>query len=184
MATSTLLLNFLWGCGENTAPAPPTASTTPPSLVPPSQLTDPVEVLRVVDGDTIEIQKENQISRVRIKGINAPELQPEPEGSPAEAYANEARTFILRNIGPQVDLEFNSDCPQDTAWETCRDSYDRLLAYIKTADGGDIGAKLLSRGLAKVYRRAGGSVPPFDRENNYLALESEAQSQELGIWSD
>jgi len=184
VASSTLLPNFLTGCGESPPPAPPIASAPIVSNVPPSYLQDPVDVLRVIDGDTIEIRKGELVTKVRIKGINTPELHPDPEGSPPEAYAQAAQTFTFRHIGPQVDLEFNSDCDGETAWDTCRDSYNRLLAYIRSADGKDFGTKLLARGLARVYRWPQDNIPNFDRKDTYLALEEEAQSNELGIWGD
>lgn len=124
------------------------------------------------------------MAKVRLKGINAPELNPDPEGSPPEAYSVEAQSFTLRNIGTQVDLEYNSDCDEQTAWDSCRDNYNRILAYVRTADGEDFGAKLLARGLAKVYRFQSGEIPQFDRKDSYLDYESEAQSSSLGIWSD
>ena len=55
VSTSTLLFNFLSGCGESPPAGPPIASAPPPPSVPPSYLQDPVDVLRVIDGDTIEI---------------------------------------------------------------------------------------------------------------------------------
>jgi len=153
--------------------------------MPPSKLRNPVDVRRVIDGDTLEVSHQGNVVRVRIKGINTPELRPKPEGAPPEPFAEAAKTFTLHHIGPQVDLEFDSDCAGDTpeqSFEQCRDVYDRLLAYVRTADGRDLSPKLLTRGLARVYRRPRGDIPEFDRRATYLGLENEAQSSAAGMW--
>jgi micrococcal nuclease len=59
-----------------------------------------------------------------------------------------------------------------------RDRYGRLLAYVHTADGTDIGELLLSQGLARVYTRES-----FGRKTHYLALQDEAVRNRIGVWS-
>ena len=143
-----------------------------------------MDVLRVIDGDTVEIRKETEILRVRFKGIDTPELHPQPDGSPPEPFAESARSFTLMHIGSQVDLEFDSDCDSTVdPFLNCLDTFGRLLAYIRTADGRDLGVKLLTQGLARVYRFPGGRLPDFDRQTTYLLMEEEAKSQALRIWS-
>lgn len=160
----------LSACGQslgNEFIAPPPPFGGDPTTV----LQDPVSVLRVKDGDTIDVDFHGTTERVRFKGVDTPELS-----QPAEPYAEEARSYVLSHVGNQVDLIFDSLCVQPP---DCRDTYDRLLAYIRLADGGDIGAQLISAGLARVYVYQNEN---FDRKAEYLALQSEAQDAELGIW--
>ena len=172
------------GCG----PSQPTGQTiaTPQTDTEQQQsdyaLADPVTVLRVIDGDTIEIDLDGTATSVRLKGINSPELQPEPEGAEPEPYAEAAKQFVLIRIGGQVDLEFEAACGSDPLTQ-CRDAYDRLLAYIRLGNGIDLGRQLLSQGLAQVYRVPNGQIPDFERMTDYLSVEATAQAANRGIWS-
>ena len=182
--TSIAALNFFIACGDSSS-SPPPPLPAPVNSIPASKLQDPVDVVRVIDGDTIEIRKGAELFRVRFQGVDTPELHPDPEGSPPEAFAEAARSFTLLNIGSQVDLEFDSSCDTSSnPFLTCVDQYDRLLAYIRSANGQDLCVKLLREGLATVYRRPRGDLPPFDRQATYLLMEAEAKSAARGIWSD
>ncbi|MEE8409892.1 MAG: thermonuclease family protein [Myxococcota bacterium] len=145
-----------------------------------SLLTDPVPVNYVVDGDTIDVAFNGTNERIRFKGIDTPELHPQPDGSLPEPFAEEAKDFVLLNIGTEVDLEFDSTCPQPPETE-CRDSTPsrRLLAYIRITNGADLGAMLLEQGLARVFIYAG---EPFDRMLEYQAIEQQARDVGRGIW--
>ncbi len=168
------LATGLAGCTVSGAPGlpppPPSGGDAPYALK------NPVPVLRVVDGDTIEVDAWGVEELVRFQGIDTPELYSDPP----EAYAAEARTFAYNHIGTEVDLEFDSHCPQPPE-ELCRDSTPshRLLAYVRVADGTDLGAELLAAGLAEVFIYNG---QPFDRRDAYLALEAEAKSNHVGQW--
>lgn len=152
-------------------------------------LEDAVQVCRVRDGDTIEVQlvatadcTENtgDITAVRLKGINAPETA--KPGVPAEPWADAAKEYVQSNVGFTVHLEFNSDCGAN--WYECRDDYERLLAYAKTTQTDDLAKKVIEQGLARVFRRPNGSIYPFDRQDAYVAAEDQAKAQRLGIWSE
>ncbi len=146
--------------------------------LPPSQLTEPVRVVKVIDGDTVDVELSGGvIDRVRFKGVNTPELHPDPP----EPFAQEARDFTFENIGTQVELVFDSGCPQPPL-ELCRDTTPshRLLAYIRLSNGNDLGTELLSRGLAQIYIW---DNEMFDKRTEYEQLQAQAQAAGLGIWS-
>jgi endonuclease YncB( thermonuclease family) len=143
---------------------------------PTSQLEDPQPIDRVVDGDTLDIYLDGVAETVRVKGIDTPELYSEP----VEDFAALARDFTLSRVGAAVDVVFDSACGASPL-STCRDSYDRLLAYITVSNGDDLAAGLLERGLARVYVYGG---EHFDRRDEYEAIEDAARAQNLGIWSD
>lgn len=142
-------------------------------------LEDPVRVLRVIDGDTLEIDLDSnddgEPDHVRMKGIDTPELFSDPGPQP---FAEAARDYTLSHVGTDVELVFDSGCQTITA---CRDAYDRILAYVKLSNGGDLAAQLLSQGLARVYVF---HSEQFDRRAQYEALSAEAQDAELGLWGD
>jgi micrococcal nuclease len=142
-------------------------------------LDDPVSVTDVIDGDTIEVDLDGTLTRVRFKGIDTPELNLST-GGPAEPWAEDARTYTAAHTGNVVQLEFDSDCSENPLAE-CRDAYDRLLAYVRISNGDDLNSLLLRQGLARVYRFMGEA---FDRLDTYDEMQSEAQDDSLGIWSE
>jgi micrococcal nuclease len=123
-------------------------------------------VAEVIDGDTLAL---GNGKKVRLIGINAPEVAYRDE--PAEPGGPEARRFLVDLLaGGKVRLG---------PGEQSRDQYGRLLAYVATPAGTDIGAELLRRGHAHVAIRP----PNTARLQRYLALEASARSRERGIWS-
>ncbi len=97
------------------------------------------EVLRVVDGDTFEIFYDGDPTRVRILGIDTPEIRKKQVG------ALEAKAELERLVqGKIVVLDF--------AARRKRDNFGRLLANV-TVEGLDIGKHLLNTSHAKPYRR-------------------------------
>lgn len=79
-------------------------------------------LIRVVDGDTIEVERGSENVIVRLNGIDAPEsVHPNqelntPEGEAAAAYLNE----LMANVDT-VYLEYDFEV---------MDSHDRALAYV------------------------------------------------------
>jgi endonuclease YncB( thermonuclease family) len=78
-------------------------------------------VERAVDGDTLELAEPvDGVSRVRLIGVDAPEL--EGEGGEPEPYAGEAAAFTASELeGSRVLLELDREAT---------DPYERLLAYV------------------------------------------------------
>jgi micrococcal nuclease len=124
------------------------------------------KVLRVVDGDTVEIETETGPLKVRVIGIDTPEtVHPtkpvEPGGPEATARAKE----LLE--GQTVIIQYDPD-PKHDRW----DIYRRLLAYLELPDGRDFGLVMVEEGYAAVYTKY-----PFSRQDSYL----EAAQQSLSL---
>ncbi len=129
------------------------------------------QVVRVIDGDTLEIMIDGEIERVRIYRADTPELNPVECGGP------DARAYVI------AALSYNDNEP--TVWlqkdRTDRDQYDRYLAYIWfTVDGHPY---LLNELLA----RSGfaNDVDYGDRiyaEQMKAAVEF-AERHNLGVWN-
>ena len=152
----------------------PTTDTTEPV----SRLNDGLLVRTVIDGDTIEVLRNDEVLRVRFKGIDTPELYSD---SGAEAFAQEARDFVWNAVGnSSVELQFDSDCGAEP-YEDCYDGYERLLAYVRTEEHDDLAEALLRAGLANVYRFHNET---FDRLGTYQAAEASAKRDNNGIWSN
>lgn len=118
---------------------------------------EPVGVVRTIDGDTLVVERDGVEERVRLLGIDAPEV--ERNGSPGEACADEA-TALMRKLTSQVEVEVVRDSSQPD-----HDRYGRTLAYVE-ADGKDVGAELLRSGMAEVYEAA----PNIARYADYLVV--------------
>lgn len=122
-------------------------------------------MVKVLDGDTVAIEGGQ---RVRLLGIDAPEL--EKEGRPAEFLAHQARAELAKLVqGQRVRLEYG---------QLRYDHYGRLLAYLFLPDGTMVNAALVHRGLARVY-----VIPPNLRYREVLlAAQREALEARRGIW--
>ena len=152
----------------------------------PFDFSDAVTVDRVIDGDTLEVRRGELNFRVRIKGINTPEMNFTEPGLDPEPFAQAAVDYAVSRSGIQVGLEWDSACtdPYGTCQEgvdgqACFDRYCRKLAYVRLADGGDLGEELLQQGLARMYR-FGNEL--FDRLGAYLNAEDEARQNRRGLW--
>jgi micrococcal nuclease len=126
-----------------------------------------VEVVRVVDGDTVEARVGGEVEDVRLIGVDTPEtVKPD---APVECFGPEASAFTHRVLeGESVRLVFG---------EERRDRYGRLLAYAYLGDR-LFNAALVRRGLARTL-----TIPPNDRFAGQLRrLELDAARTGRGLW--
>jgi micrococcal nuclease len=126
-----------------------------------------VQVTRVVDGDTIEVQLGAEEEDVRYIGVDTPEtVKP---GEPVECFGPQASGFNHRLVeGRRVRLVFG---------EERRDRYGRLLAYVYL-DKRFVNAELVRRGFAETL-----NIPPNDRFAGRLKrLELAAARSGRGLW--
>ena len=128
------------------------------------------EVLRVVDGDTIQIDYNGTKEKVRMIGIDTPEsVHPDENknsenGKIASDYTKELLT------GKFVALEFDV---QE------RDKYGRFLAYVYL-DGEMINKKLLHDGYAQIA-----TYPPNVKYvDDFTEIQKEAKEAKRGLWAE
>lgn len=143
----------------------PTVTCTPTQSPTPTPVRVVAQVLRVIDGDSIEVSVDGQPYIVRYIGINAPEMDPKPERLGAEASA--ANTILV--AGKSVYLEKD---------QSEVDQYGRWLRFVFVGDV-LVNAELLRQGWAWVE-----SIPPdVTREAQFEQLEAEARQAGLGLWA-
>lgn len=121
------------------------------------------EVVRVYDGDTIQIDDGRKI---RLIGVDAPEV--ESPYTKEEPYGSLSRKYLSSLLaGKKVFIKEG---------EESRDRFGRTLAYVY-ADGILINGRIIRDGWAKAYVR-------FDHEYKELftTYEKEAKAKGLGIW--
>ncbi len=125
------------------------------------------EVLRVVDGDTIEVELAGRSEDVRYIGVDTPEtVKP---GTPVECFGKQASEFNRELVeGERVALVFDREL---------RDRYDRLLAYVYVG-GTFVNAELVRGGYARTLEIApnNAKAAPLER------LESAASVAGRGLW--
>ncbi len=139
---------LLWWTASRTAPR--AANPTPPSDLGPRETGLPgayrADVLRVVDGDTVEVRVHVWIGQevrtsVRLRGIDAPELHARcaAEQKGAEAARRRLEDLLSQGVatvsGPAPDKYFG-----------------RVLADLRMADGRDVASILLAEHLARPYQ--------------------------------
>lgn len=130
---------------------------------------DGYRVTRVVDGDTIQVSRNGQLTKVRLLGIDTPETVHPTE--PVACYGPEASAFALEQLsGRKVILEFDPSQPRE-------DRFGRTLAYV-WADGSMFNLAALRSGYAERYRAAEGLL----WELEFTVVESQAREQGTGLW--
>jgi len=144
----------------------PTNVPTPTTFVGDKQT---VNVTRVIDGDTIEI--EGNI-KVRYIGINTPEIYHDTTGKKTgeQCFANESYLENKKLVeGKTVTLVKDvSD----------KDKYGRLLRYVYV-DEVFINDYLVSNGFAKIM-----TIKPDTKYSlDFKQKEKEAKTNNLGIWN-
>lgn len=129
-------------------------------------------VVKVIDGDTLEVLIDGKKEKVRVIGINTPETV-DPR-RPVECFGKEASNHAKSLLsGQTVTLE--SDPTQDN-----KDKYGRLLRYVNLPDGTDFGLTMISEGYAYEYTYE----VPYKYQTQYKKAQLEAEKGEKGLWSD
>ncbi|MXX87937.1 MAG: thermonuclease family protein [Boseongicola sp. SB0677_bin_26] len=116
--------------------------------------------VRVIDGDTIEIQRQ----RIRLHGIDAPESAQECSDARGRSYrCGQAATQALASLvrGASVNCQIRD-----------KDRYGRLVAVCRRG-GVDLNASMVRQGHALAYRQYG---------TDYVSHETAARTRKLGVW--
>ncbi len=131
-------------------------------------------VTEVHDGDTVSIKVKSfagfplKIERVRLIGIDAPELKQDPWGRNAKKHLKK----LLSESDWVVNVEFDVDQ---------RDKYGRLLGYLWNRRSGTlINEKMIEDGYAVLY-----TFPPNVRyADRLIDAQKRAHARGLGIWGN
>lgn len=149
----------------------PTAVIFPSETPSPSPRKDLFAVTRIVDGDTIDVNINGKIERIRLIGIDTPEIL-DPR-KPVQCFGKEA-SEKAKNVltGRKVSLE--SDTTQGE-----RDKYDRLLRYLFLEDGTNFNMMMIAEGFAHEYTYS----IPYKYQNEFKEAEKDAMNGNKGLWN-
>lgn len=122
------------------------------------------KVLKVFDGDSLQVTAMDLVFSIRLCGIDSPEIG-DGEGQP---FSREAKAY-LENLINNREVTFKNYGV---------DSYHRQLAEV-FVDGKNINIEMIKQGLAEVYK----GVPPKALDLMlYLKEEKLAKKAAKGIW--
>ena len=120
------------------------------------------EVVRILDGDTIEVLHTQRPERVRLRGIDCPEK--------GQAFGKRAKQAVS-------ELAFGKDVGLSTNGKA-KDRNKRILAAVILPDGTDLNHTLVKDGWCWWYRK----YAPGDTVLE--GLEMEAREARRGLWVD
>jgi len=116
-------------------------------------------VVRVIDGDTIEVLKDSVLIRVRLNGIDAPEK--------SQPYGKKAKEFVANSLaGKTVKVvPFNHD------------RYGRLIGDIYLSDESWFNEQIVKAGFAWHYKK-------YSSDEKLARAELIARDLKVGLWQE
>ena len=146
--------------------------------------TEPLEVVRVVDGDTLHVRRDGKVEKLRLLHVDTEErMKSDVQGSatkPKTVFGEEcalwAQQFFAglgRDGAPaRISLWF-----PDGAEE--RDVYGRLLCHAILPDGRDYNLMLVELGKSPYFNKYGNS----EVHERFVSAQAKAREQQIGIWN-
>lgn len=129
-------------------------------------------VIRVVDGDTIIINKDGAETKVRLIGVDTPESVATGNNAYKNCEEGKIASEFTKDLldGASVSLEYDVS-PQD--------KYGRDLCYVYLEDGKMLNELLLEKGYARLM-----TVPPNVKYvEEFTIIQKTAQKMSEGFWN-
>jgi endonuclease YncB( thermonuclease family) len=135
-----------------------------PSLAPADYLNCPCKVVKVTDGDTVNVLDQTKtLHKIRLQGIDAPERK--------QAFGRKSTQNLAKYVaGEYIEVEYEK-----------RDRYGRIVGKL-IKDGQDINLLQVKDGFAWHYKFYQKEQSELDRML-YSSAEIEARNKKLGLWS-
>jgi micrococcal nuclease len=127
-------------------------------------------VTSVVDGDTVHARgPDGNDIKVRLLGIDAPELNPDTP-APPDYWAERSKEYLVARVqGKAVTIKLEQT--------QTRDRFGRVLAYLYLSDNDNLNLDLVRDGQAYADRRFKHSLRP-----QFELTEGEARKKGTGLW--
>ncbi len=129
-------------------------------------------VVRVIDGDTVEVRAGGQVERVRLIGLNTPETV-DPR-RPVECFGREASAQAKKVLSRGLRVELEADPTQGN-----HDRYVRLLRYIWLPDGRNFAEVMIGEGYGFEYTYR----LPYRYQDRFRDTQRQAREQGRGLWA-
>jgi micrococcal nuclease len=124
------------------------------------------------DGDTIGVDMNGKLERIRMIGVDTPETH-HPK-KPVQCFGKAASEFTRRIVSDQgsaVRLEADP-------LSSNRDRYDRLLRYVYLRDGTLLNQRIIEEGYGFAYTQF-----IFSKSDAFRASQKAAQDANRGLWA-
>lgn len=132
------------------------------------------KVIKVVDGDTIDVDIDGKTERLRLIGMDTPETV-DPR-KPVQCFGKEASNKAKEILdGKMVELE------SDNGTQGERDKYGRLLRFVYLEDGTFFNKTMITEGYAHEYTYQ--SIP-YKYQAEFKEAEKQARENKKGLWGD
>ncbi len=146
------------------------------------------KVVKVVDGDTVYVDVNGKLWKIRLLGVDTPETYKKNnpneyyllDGTPItnttylKIWGIKAKYFAKKQLeNKTVIIVFDKEAPK-------KDRYGRYLAYIFINNSNNLinfNEELLKYGYARVY------ISDFELRDKFLEVEKEAKEDRVGLWN-
>ena len=119
------------------------------------------KVIRIMDGDTMEVLYQSQPIKIRLAHIDCPEKR---NSQPFSNNAKKALSDLC--FGETVKIEGKN-----------YDRYKRLIAVVFNKKGQNINQEMIKLGMAWHYKK-------YSTDTSYAQLETIAIRKQIGLWED
>lgn len=117
------------------------------------------KIIRVLDGDTIEVLDNKIPIRVRLADIDCPEKK--------QPFGNAAKKFVLDAAAHKIV----------TVNTRNKDRYGRTIGEVILPNGDSLNRLLISHGYAWHYKK-------YSKDPSLAKLENQARRSKVGLWND
>jgi len=140
------------------------------SSQPPLSQTDLVKIVKVIDGDTVDIALAGRTERVRLIGVNTPETKHPTK--PIECFGPEASAYLTKLLPKGAAVRIERDVE-------ARDRYGRMLLYLYLGSNDlFINLDLVARG----YGTPMSIEPNTFHRNDFVRAAAQAEAANVGLW--
>lgn len=117
------------------------------------------KVIRIVDGDTLEVLFHELPIMIRLAHIDCPEKK--------QAFGTKAKqTLSDLCFGQEIEFDFNE-----------KDRNGRYICVIYNSQGINLNKEMIRLGMAWHFKK-------YSKDNSYADLENEARKNKVGLWKD
>jgi len=160
------LVVLVAACGGNSPAASETTTVNPN----PPALEANGTIERVIDGDTVDIDFDGDLERVRLIGIDTPETK--KPNTPIECFGPEASDFTHSLLPEGTPVQVVRDVE-------ARDDYGRLLGYVYRSDDGlFVNLAIVAGGYARPLTIA----PNVNFSTDFVQAARDAEATDQGLW--
>jgi micrococcal nuclease len=129
-----------------------------------------ITILKVIDGDTVDIDINGNTERVRLIGVNTPETKHPTK--PIECFGPEASAHLTQLLPKGTHVRIERDIE-------ARDRYGRMLLYLyRESDNLFINLDLVSHG----YGTPMSIEPNTFHRNDFVHAAALAETTNVGLW--